>query len=551
MDNSATAPSLGCRLRHFFEGDNYKKWVAAAVVLLLIYGAWARFSLPQIPLTNKDTAGYISPALTLLMKGFFESTHRNFPYPGFIWILLKASGTFTSIAIAQHLLGLASGLIFWLAWLRLRCFLPSDWKITAAHAVLGIILVWSLLLSRHPIFFEHSMRPEAIYPFLMSLHILCAANFLERSLIRKSIPIAFCWGTLMTTISIALYVLKPIWGLALVSGGIPFLIALAISCGKWRILPFAAGAAGTAAGVALFLFPDALISSSHPQPVSLLSQQLFFVHANLVDTELRRDLASPNTPPFPREILTSMSEEFQNGFSGKYKKPYKTLGFNPDDFIYGKADTIAERFFRGQPGGTDRFYRHYYMRTLANQPLRMIGKILRELGVFYRCDGKLTRAGETLKLQLWYEESAEIFSGENYLYPLKINEWKPHKDYMDAVRGIKVTDEPYQADLMMMFLSVANALYVIVLGLLLVAGFLWGRKRDPKTGGLPLLWLGLWLFSYNFAITLTVALVHSMSIQRYTDTQFALTIFSFCAGTIIFLSLLLVATQPHQARQPS
>ena len=472
------------------------------------------------------------------MKGSFEATHRNFPYPGFIWLLLKSSGTFTFIAIVQHLLGLASGLIFWLTWQRLRVFLPSDWKTTATHAAFGLILVWSLLLSRHPIFLEHSMRPEAIYPFLMSLHLFCAACFLERSLIRKSMPRAICWGSLMTTFSFALYILKPIWGMALVSGGLPFLIVLACSCGKWRAIPFVAGAAGTVAGIALFVLPDILISAGHPQPVSLLSQQLFFVHAHLVERELRRDLASPGITPFPREIILATADELHAGLSGMSSKPYRTLGFNPDDFMYGKANEDVLRYFWHQKGEASRFYLHYYLRTLQNQPLRIIGKILRELGVFYRCDGKLMRAGDSLKLHRWYGESAVIFSSTGYLSPLKISEWKPYKDYMDAARGVNVSNDSDQQDLMMVFLSVANAIYVVVLGLFLVAGFLWGRKRDPQTGGIPLLWLGIWLFSYNFGITLTVAIVHSMSIQRYTDTQFSLTIFSFCAGTVILLSLL-------------
>ena len=345
----------------------------------------------------------------------------------------------------------------------------------------------------------------------------------------------------MTTTSIALYVLKPIWGLALISGGLPFLIALGCSRGKWRCLPFAAGAAGSVLGIVFFIYPDFRLSALHPQPVSLFSQQLFFIHAKLTDTEMLRDIENPSPPPFPREILVSMSDEFHYAFSGKGGRPYRTLAFNPDDLIYGKANTIAERFFQKQPGETSRFYQHYYLQAWKNQPFHMMGKILRELAVFYRCDGKLTRAGETLKLRDWYKESAEIFSGTNYLYPLQVNEWKPYKDYMDSVRSVKIGNEAYHADPMMMFLSVANAIYVVVFGLFLVAGFLWGRKRDPQNVGIPLVCLGLWLFSYNFAITLTVAIVHSMSIQRYIDTEFCLTMFSLCAGIAILLSILIQA----------
>ncbi|MEI6278555.1 MAG: hypothetical protein WCQ16_04105 [Verrucomicrobiae bacterium] len=523
----------GTRLRSFFESGRYRPWFAAAVLGLFLLGAWLRFSLPQVPVTNRDSAGYILPALALLADGKYVPSHRNFPYALFVWSLLKTSGTFSSIAIAQHLLGLAGGLVFWLTWLRLKVFLPRDWRITAWHAVLGLGLVWGLLLSMQPIFFEHSMRPEAIYPFLIALHLFGAVSFLESSLIRKSVPLAIWWGTFLTAVSFGLYVLKPIWGLALVSGGLPFLIVLFCARGKWKAVPFAAGALGALAGTVLFVLPDAILSSLRPRASALISEQLFFVHADLVEHEIRRDLEKPGEPPFPREILLATADKFRETFSGKIRKPYSTLGFNPDEFMYGEANYKAQIFFQDQPGGTDRFYRHYYLRAWLGQPFQMLWKILRELSVFYRCDGKLTRAGSTLQFHKWYAEAAAIHADPEFLKEFR--GWGPFRDYMEAVRCVIATNEPYRQDLMMVYLSVVNAAYVFVLILFLVAGFLRGKKRDTPAGRIPLLWLGIWLFSYNFAITLTVALVHSMSIQRYTDTQFCLTLFSFCAG-LLFLA---------------
>ena len=199
-------PTRMARIRHFFESGGHRPWVAAAVVCILLLGAWDRFSLPQVPLTNRDTGGYISPALSLLKTGTYEPSLRNFPYAGFVWIILKSTGTFSAIAVVQHLLGLASGLLFWLAWLRLRLFFPPDWRVTAAHAALGLALVWALVLSMHPIFFEHSMRPEAIYPFFIGLHLFAAAGFLQSCLIRKSAALAIWRGGFMTCISICLLV---------------------------------------------------------------------------------------------------------------------------------------------------------------------------------------------------------------------------------------------------------------------------------------------------------------------------------------------------------
>ncbi|MEI6033754.1 MAG: hypothetical protein WCS65_05685 [Verrucomicrobiae bacterium] len=521
------------RIRQFFESGAYKAWFAGAVVAIFLLGAWLRFSIPLAPITSNDSGEYLSPAAAMLVNGIYEPSSRNFPYPGFAWILFNASGTFDSITIAQHILGLAGAGVFWLAWLRLGVFLPRDWRIAALHAVLGLGLVWGLLLSKHPVFLEHSMRPEAIYPFLISLHIFGAVSFMERSLIRKSLPLAIWWGVFLTVVSFGLYVLKPIWGLALVSGGLPFLIVLACSQGKWRAVPVAAGALGAVAGIALFVLPDSILSSRRSQPATLISEQLFFVHADLIEREIRRDLAKPGEPPFPREILLATADRFRDGFRGEIPNPYRTLGFDPDAFMYGEANTRVQKYFRAEPGRADRLYRHYYVQAWLGQPIQMLWKILREMGVFYRCNGKLTRAGSTLQFRKWYDESVAIYSDQGFLRPYR--EWGPLRDYLAEVKNITATDAPFRRGLTSAYLSAVNATYLVVLALFLVAGFLWGRKRDAANGGIPLLWLGIWLFSYNFAITLTVALVHSMSIQRYTDTQFCLTLFSFCAG-LLFLA---------------
>jgi len=522
-------------LRSFFESGRYRPWFAAALIGLFLLGAWMRFSLPQVPLTNRDSGGYISPALALLANGTYEPSHRNFPYAAFVGSLLKVSGSFSSITITQHLLGLAGGLVFWLTWMRLKIFLPGDWRITAWHAVLGLGLVWGLLLSAQPVFYEHSMRPEAIYPFVISLHLFGAVCFLERSLVRKSLPPAIWWGAFMTAVSLGLYVLKPIWGLAVVSGGLPFLIVFFCARGKWRGVPFVAGAVGAVAGTVLFLVPESVLSASRPHSVSLLNSQLFFVHANLIERELRRDLAKPGEPPFPREILLATADRFRDGFGETTRKRYRTLGFSPDFFMYGEANYQAQKYFQSRPGGTDRFYRHYYIRAWLGQPFQMLWKILRELSVFYRCDSKLTSAGTMLEFHKWYAESAAIHAAPEYLKPFR--GWGPFRDYMAEVRRTTAADDPYRRDLMLVFLSVVDATYVVVLPLFLIAGFLWGRKPGTLPG-VPLLWLGAWIFSYNFAITLTVALVHSMSIQRYADTQFCLTLFSFCSGVLLLAAIL-------------
>ncbi len=538
--------NLLARARNFFETGAYRPWFVAAVVVLFLTGAWMRFSLPQVPLFNKDTGDYIRPALAMLLEGSYGPTERNFPYVGFVWILLKATGTFDSIAIVQHVLGLAAGLFFWMAWLRIRVFLPRDWRVTALHSVLGVLLVWGLLDSKVPIFFEHSIRAEAIYPALISLHIFGAVRFLECSLVRKSVPGAMCWGIFMTVISIGLYVLKPIWGLAVVSGGIPLLIVFVLTREKWRAVTLLTGALGAAAGFALFVLPESILSFSHPQQIELLSKQLMFVHADIIERELQRDLAAPGEPPFPREIILSTEKEFHDVLNRKTPKPYETLGFNPDDFMTGLANDQIKTYFSKQPGMADRFCKHYYARAWINQPFQMLWKIIREVGVFYRFNGRLARASPTLDLKEKYDKAVEITGEPMHMHRLCDSEI--YKTYMAELREVRAPAESFRTDLMVVFLRVVSAVYLAVLILFLVAGFLWGRAGTPASGGVPILWLGIWIFSYNFLITLTVAIAHSMSIQRYTDTQFCLSIFSFCAGLLLLFSLLAGAGGPFATR---
>ena len=539
--------NLLARARAFFESGAYRPWFAAVVVALFLAGAWMRFSLPQVPLTNKDTGGYIRPALVMLLDGSYAPTHRNFPYAGFVWILLKTTGTFGSVVVVQHILGLAAGLFFLMAWLRMRVFLPRDWRVTALHSVLGVLLVFGLLESKVPIFFEHSMRAEAIYPVLISLHIFGAVRFLECSLVRKSVPGAMWWGIFMTGISIGLYVLKPIWGLAMVSGGIPLLIAFVLTRGKWRAVTLLTGALGAAAGFVLFVLPESILSSTHPQQIELISKQLMSVHADIIERELHRDLAAPGEPPFPREIILSTEKEFHDVLNRKTPRPYRTLGFDPDDFMYGLASDRIEAYFSKQPGMADKFCKHYYAQAWLKQPLQMLWKIIRELGVFYRFDSRLARASGTLDLEENYHNAVEITGEPKYLSRLRDSEI--YKTYLAELRGVRAPAESSHVDLMVVFLTVVSSGYLPVLALFLGAGFLWGRAGSPASGGVPILWLGIWVFSYNFLITLTVAVAHSMSIQRYTDTQFCLSVFSFCAGLLLLFSLLVGAGGPFAPRK--
>ena len=81
----------------------------AALVLILLWAAQARALWPRWPIADPDSWGYLHPALSKLLGGAFEHTNgRNFVYPGFLYLILRATADFGAIPFAQHALGLAS-----------------------------------------------------------------------------------------------------------------------------------------------------------------------------------------------------------------------------------------------------------------------------------------------------------------------------------------------------------------------------------------------------------------------------------------------------------
>src|SRR3954452_5380110 len=169
----------------------YVYWLAVAVIF--VWAAWRRFSLPLEPIADLDIWGYLSPALLKLTRGEFVHAHgRNFVYPGFLFLLLRAFGDFRAIVIVQHLLGLAGGGLILMTWQRVRSFITPSAVGDRAHTALGLVLLTVFLLAGEPIRAEMEIRPEAICAFLLALNLYFLAGFLAQKFLVQTAPVA--WG---------------------------------------------------------------------------------------------------------------------------------------------------------------------------------------------------------------------------------------------------------------------------------------------------------------------------------------------------------------------
>src|SRR5258705_8695315 len=98
-----------------------------------------RFRLPIEPITDPDTWGYLSPAVGQLIGTGFAHHLRNYFYPGFLFLILRAFGDFRAIVFVQHVLRLAAGGIFLLVCQRNRRFTASPGLAPPVHHMVGLV----------------------------------------------------------------------------------------------------------------------------------------------------------------------------------------------------------------------------------------------------------------------------------------------------------------------------------------------------------------------------------------------------------------------------
>jgi len=154
--------------------------ILAGVAAVLIVAALQRFSLPLTPVFDPDTPGYLSPALSVLAGGpMMQVDERAFFYPVILLAVLKATGSFSSIVIFQHIVSLACGVVLMAVWWSWMSFLPKTRFNICLAPWIGLACVAFYLWNSDTIFFGIQVRPEAVFPLFASLQIFCQMIYIQ------------------------------------------------------------------------------------------------------------------------------------------------------------------------------------------------------------------------------------------------------------------------------------------------------------------------------------------------------------------------------------
>ena len=514
-------------------------WVGPVYGFLLVtilgVAAFQRFRLPQMPIVDDDVWGYLHPAFSRLQGGPFQHTQgRNFLYPAFLWVVLSIFGDYRFISGCQHTLGVATGALLAAAWNVLCALMPASRRARWGARFFGLLLVADFSWSQVPLLFEHTVRPESIFPLFLTLSFLLNFGALHAGFVKPRPRVErWCLGANFV-VAVALQALKPSFGFSVIVANLPLLYWLTRRAVSWRVKLATTGAAVAAAGLLLVL-PEQILKQDDPGSITFLPVTLLTIHAATIHEQIAADLRDGHTAPYDATWLRGFDKNLANAIAASAQpenRPWKTLGINADYLMY-QEPVLRDFFAQKQPLEKAAFCFYYYRRAWLHRPGEMLTKIGRQLGTVYplhfdtvlgqdlRIDrgrkhwlrwfihGQLPRVftrrtGEPLShdyQQAW----ASCLNGKFYR---KLAAAPPARRYLQALEALRTTDQRTAEPSWVFYLNdLASKARLPLLLVSVMAGAVVlarvGHEGVPFVVGAGL------VFAVNFGMFLTVGVVHS------------------------------------------
>jgi len=491
------------------------------VTALFALAAWQRFSLPLDPIADRDVWGYLAPALRKLVGAEFGHTYgRNFVYPAFVFPLLRVFQDFRALVVAQHLLGLLAGAIFLVTWRRARVLVPDSRLNPALHDGLGLVAATILLLAAEPIRAEMQLRPEGLCAFLVSINLYFVIRFMGSCFVqkRRRASVACGIGTVFTSVLLASA--KPSFALIAVVAVLP--VAILFFRRGWFREKIALGI-GAILGASVLLVPEHFLSRDDVFSQTFLPTTLFVNHADLIRDQMADDLERGAAIPYPREWLGRVHDTLGNEITKSFQnRPghYWSLGFDPDYLMYSEGSIVAQlrREFQNKGPELCAFYRFYYTRIWQGRPFLVLRKIQIQMSIFYSEMCPAYNREKSLPLANQYGDAANALR----LQPSP-GLWlacAPAVAFTSRVEALArhapVLSQPLP---LRMALSLLAGLYTPLLWIAFAAGVavLFRPRYRKRLGWLTA--LVFFVYSYNAAGCLEVAILNSLEVRRYLTVQ--------------------------------
>jgi hypothetical protein len=493
--------------------------VFALLLFVLGIAVWLRTLAPGIPISDPDTWGYLYPALSELAGQGFQQTHgRGIVYPLFLLGVLGFTGSFFSIVIAQHSVGILSGLLWWAVWREWQKWLPEKLSGIFWVQCIGLVFLASYLWNANTIFYEEAIRPESIFPFLALIQIYFCMVYARVRWLGGSNWLLLVAGSCAMLFAPICVSAKPSWGFA---AGVPFALVAAGVFWKADRRALLTRIGALVIGFALVflwmkLLPPALGWIPDERSKGFLPATLFTVHAPAISKVLHTRVEKGKSTPQEIAFLEKWDRRIKES-SLLEKTSYRILDHDPD-YLFYHSDAIADL-----PGADNAEKRREYMYkayfdALIGFPMDIAAKIIKQLHVahsnltntLYRKDYGFTRSF-----------SGSIKSMDFYKLP------EIDADLTASYRSVREQSEKIakSQDVKLLFGPSVNKFLTLGVGPAFLGFWMlaWPAlavfvffKRKIENNSLATATLAFGIFwATATGTTFTIATVHSFDINRY------------------------------------
>ena len=358
-----------------------------------------------------------------------------------------------------------------------------------------------------------------------------------------------------------LQALKPSFGFGVIAANLPLLYFLVARKARWQIKVITSVTALVAAGLVL-IFPETWLKQGDPGAITFLPTTLFTIHAVPIQKQIVQDLRSGQTGPYDAAWLAGFNEHLEHTLATSLEPvngPWQTLGINADYLLY--RDSVFRDYFpHGQPSRIARFCYYYYWRTWRYRSGDMLKKIVRQLASVYPLRSEAVLA-QQLHVDMRRKHWARwFFHGQlaatwsrRFDQPLagayqqtwqtcqseyqKLSTTPESQTYLKRVDALQTT-AAHTGESAWVFYSndlLSKGRLPLLLVTVFTAAWLFVRQNAKCA---PLVAAVGLVFGVNFAMFLTVGVVHSLDIERYVETQLLLTQWSGYAAILLTGNLL-------------
>lgn len=482
--------------------------------ILFLVAILIRKNLPNLPIWDADSAGYINGAISFLNgSGFKVLYSRSFIYSATILPFVWFSKSIAIVVILQKISGLLSVFLMALIWEKLS----SNFLHKKISFFIGFVLIFFFSISTSTLYYELSLRPEAFFVlFSLTLTYLLLLVFDKTNSEGKTLILI----KVVLFLNFFIMHLMPRWGFAFF-----FVIGVVV----WKIFTLEISLrkklVSILAVIILYLVL-VFIPESYLKKTSFTTSNSEFFHAQFFYANafvIEKDV----TKIFPDKSVQKVANEELK----RAKAEFAILGYNPDILMYGKLQNYVQTvFFKSKLEEETNFYLKKNIELIGSHPILYSQKVTKQLWIFFsQINPSTSLSNATLNLEESYHISSHFvvdfskyyLNSSNYLM---LNEYNSTA-YFNVKYNLHELNQtinlvPYSLVLLLYCLAVIGITYILGIFIL---------KRSTKYYSFALIF-GLYFFQL-----ITIAFIHTFDNNRYCESikQFWVLIYAFSLCIIL------------------